>query len=389
MLLLVSLAIFIIARQVFSRYFYQNIAILNKKTYIVPKRFYSYFLFLILLLIIVPIYLIFEDEIYQIAAFSLLYFFSCYFLFKKGFQSMGYFVIKIIESCVQANLLIFSLISVIVILLIFYTIFTNAFVFLKEIGIFNFLFKANWIPENYLVDPKNSFGIIPLIINTMYITLFSVIVSFGFGLLISLYISEYIKSKRLRFFLKSFFEIVAGIPSIFYGFIGAFFLAPGLVSAGEKIGIEISLESIIIPGISIGVMMAPYVITLLDDVFSAIPRTLKDCAAAMGLTRFESIKNLIIPVSRPEIISTLIIIISRVLGETMIVLITCGVSSLLTLNPFRPSTTITVQIVHLLTGDTSFDSIKTLSVFGLSLFLFIATMFLNILSIKIKNKHKN
>ena len=310
------------------------------------------------------------------------------FLFLIGFRLIGLFVIKIIEFCIRLNLLAFSITSIVAVCLIFYSIFVNSFVFFEEIGIQNFLFKTIWAPENYEIDPENSFGIIPLVINTFYITLFSLIVSFVFGLLIAIHISEYVKSKRIKFLLKSVFEIVAGIPSIFYGFFGAFFLAPWLVSFGKSFGFDVSVESIIVPGIAIGIMMIPYVATLLDDAFSTIPKTLKDSSTAMGLTKFETVKNLIIPISFPEIISTLIIVISRVLGETMVVLLTCGIIATMTINPLNPSTTITVQIVHLLTGDTSFDTTKTLSVFALSLFLFIATLILNLISIKIKNYSK-
>jgi phosphate transport system permease protein len=286
------------------------------------------------------------------------------------------------------NLLLFSIISIITVGLIFYSIFINSYLFFEQVGLANFFLKTSWIPENYEFDLENSFGIIPLVINTLYITLFSIIVAFSFGLLIAINLSEYIKSKRTRFILKSIFEIIAGVPSIFYGFIGAFFLAPKIVYFASTFGVYISIESIIIPGIAIGVMMIPYVATLLDDAFSAIPKTLKDASIAMGLTTFETVKKLIIPISLPEIISTLIIVVSRVLGETMIVLLTCGIVANMTFSPLQPSTTITVQIVHLLTGDTSFESVKTLSVFALSLFLFIATMTLNIISIRIKNKSK-
>lgn len=302
---------------------------------------------------------------------------------------MKYSIVKVTERFVSLSFFAFSMISFVVIVLIFYSIFFNAIKFISDVGVFNFLFKTNWNPDAYLLDKSNSFGIIPLIINTLYITLFAVIIAFGFGLLIAICLSEYIKSKRFRFILKSIFEIVAGIPSIFYGFFGAFVLAPKLVSLGREFGIYISLESILVPGIAIGIMMIPYVITLLDDAFSSVPKTMKDSAIAMGMTRYETITRLILPVTTPEIVSTLIIVVSRVLGETMVVLLTCGIVSLMTLNPLLQSTTMTVQIVHLLTGDTSFDNLKTLSVFGLSLFLFLSTMLLNIASIKIKNKYKN
>ncbi len=382
---------FLASCYIFAKYCYLPLKTASSNSflnYVSPKRFYYYFLFILSITCLVVSILIFHEETQTIAFFLILYWALYAFLFFQGFSMIKSYIIKIIEHCVGVNFLIFSLISSLVIILIFYSIFTNAFTFLKEIGISNFLFKTNWQPEGYLSDPKNSFGIIPLIINTLYITFFSLIVSFLFGMLAAIYLAEYTKSKQVRFLLKSSFEIVAGIPSIFYGFFGAFILAPALVKFGRSIGVYISMESILIPGIAIGVMMTPYVATLLDDAFSSIPKTLKDASTAMGVTKYETIKYLILPIALPEIISTLIIVISRVLGETMVVLLTCGIISLMTLNPLLPSTTITVQIVYLLTGDTSFDSVKTLSVFGLSLFLFVSTMLLNIISLKVKSKNK-
>lgn len=380
--------VFLISLWLLSSYFYSGIASFLKTSYIIPKRFYYYFLFLVFVLCVTISNLIFEEGIPSFTFFLFTYSSTIFFLFKKGFKLMQYYVIKTVECCIKINLFLFSSISIIAIALIFYSIFANAFKFIGEVGITNFLFKSNWRPDLYLLDKENSFGIIPLIIDTLYITLFSIFVAFGFGLLMAIYLSEYAKSKRLKFALKSLFEVVSGMPSIFYGFLGAFFIAPYFVKFGERFDVYISLESIIVPSIAIGIMMIPYVVTLLDDAFSSIPKTLKDSAIAMGLTRYETIKHLVLPVSIPEIISTIIIVISRVLGETMVVLLTCGVIATMKLNPLLPSTTITVQIVYLLTGDTSFDTVKTLSVFALSLFLFIVTMVLNIISIKIKNIHK-
>lgn len=387
MVLLISI-LYIISLKCFSFFFYERIKLSFKNSYQVPKRFYYYFLFVLLIISIALVSIFFTELKHRIILFLLTYTILFLFFSIKGFKMIGYFVIKILEICLKMNFLAFSLISTLAIILIFYSIFYNSFEFFKAIGISNFLFKTYWSPEDYMIDPQNSFGIIPLIINTCYITLFSVLVAMFFGVLIALYLAEYIKSKRLSFFLKSVFEIIAGIPSVFYGFFGAFILAPKVIRLFNSIGIDISIDSIIIPSIAIGVMMIPYVATLLDDAFSSIPKTLKDASIAMGLTKFETIKKLILPISMPEIISTLIIVVSRVLGETMIVLLTCGIIANMTFNPLEPSTTITVQIVHLLTGDTSFESLKTLSVFGLSMFLFLATMILNIISIKIKSSYK-
>lgn len=388
MLFLVAGVIYFLSLKFFALFCYDKVQLSFNTSYKIPKRFYNYFLFLVLLSSLLLVDIFFIELKHRLILFTLLYIILFLFFGFKGFKIIGYFVIKILEACLKINLLLFSLISTVAIILIFYSIFYNSFEFFKEIGITNFLFKTNWSPENYTSDPSNSFGVIPLIINTVYITLFSVIVAMFFGVLIAIYLSEYIKSKRISFLLKSIFEIIAGIPSMFYGFFGAFILAPKVVIFFNSLGIEMAIDSIIIPSIAIGIMMIPYVATLLDDAFSSIPKTLKDASTAMGLTRFETIKKLIIPIAIPEIISTLIIVVARVLGETMIVLLTCGIIANMTFNPLEPSTTITVQIVHLLTGDTSFDSLKTLSVFGLSMFLFIATMTLNIISVKIKNKVK-
>jgi phosphate transport system permease protein len=386
MLFLLSLTAFFVSYKIFVRFFYQKLAKNLSSSYVVPKRFYLYFLFGLSIICFFISISLFKSFAFQVASLFAIYFAFALFFFISGFKIIGGFIIHTIEYFIKMNLLLFSLASILVIGLIFYSIFVNSYIFFSEVGITNFLFKTNWSPEHYEFDIANSFGIIPLVINTFYITLFSLVVSFAFGMLIAIYLSEYVKSKRTRFMLKSTFEIVAGIPSIFYGFFGAFILAPKLADFGRLINIDISLESIIVPGIAIGIMMVPYVATLLDDAFSSIPKTLKDASTAMGLTRFETIKKLVLPISFPEIISTLIIVISRVLGETMVVLLTCGIVATMTFNPLNPSTTITVQIVHLLTGDTSFDSPKTLSVFALSLFLFCATMVLNIISIRIKNR---
>ena len=389
MIFAIYLVLFLASYKLFSYKFYPKLRPFLAKTYVVPRRFYFYFLFLLTLFCFGASQVLFREQIQALMAFAIIYSLSCSFLFVKGFKMINYLVIAIVEKCVKVNLLLFSVISVVAVILIFYSILTNSFLFFEQVGVSNFLFKTNWEPENYEFDAANSFGIIPLVINTLYITLFSVLVSFFFGLFIAIYLSEYVKSKNVRFLMKSSFEIVAGIPSIFYGFFGAFILAPNFVQFFGSIGLEVSIESIIIPGIAIGIMMIPYVTTLLDDAFSSVPKTLKDASIAMGLTKFETVMKLIFPISMPEIISTLIIVISRVLGETMVVLLTCGIVATMTLNPFMPSTTITVQIVHLLTGDTSFESTKTLSVFALSLFLFIATMILNIISIRVKNSVKN
>ncbi len=379
---------FLLSCFVFRKWFYKPYSYGEVLSYVVPRRFYYYALFIIATVTYLICFLFFDEVLHNIIIFCLIYSFTCLIFYTKGFKLLGYSVIKIIEYCLKANLFLFSIVSVVAVGLIFYSVFVNSYEFFQQIGLANFFLKTSWNPENYEFDLVNSFGIIPLIINTLYITLFSIIVSFFFGILIAIHISEYIRSKKLRFILKSIFEIIAGIPSIFYGFVGAFFLAPKLVVFFNSIGLKASLESILVPGIAIGIMMIPYVATLLDDTFSSIPKTLKDASIAMGLTKFETVKKLIIPISVPEIISTLIIVISRVLGETMVVLLTCGIVAQMTLNPLNSSTTITVQIVHLLTGDTSFESIKILSVFALSLFLFLATMILNIISIRIKNSAK-
>jgi phosphate transport system permease protein len=388
MAVLLSLITFFLSCVIFSKKYYEGLKLRLSSSYVIPKRFYFYLLFILSSCLYFLFSLLFGESLHIFLTFAIIYPLFCIFLFYKGFDILGYAIIKIVEYCIEMNLLLFSVISILTVGLVFYSIFINSYLFFEQVGLANFFLKTSWTPENYEFDLEGSFGIIPLIINTLYITLFAILVSFFFGILIAVHLSEYIKSKKVRFTLKSIFEIIAGIPSIFYGFIGAFLLAPKLVRFASSFGVDVSIESIIVPGIAIGIMMIPYVATLLDDAFSAIPKTLKDASIAMGLTKFETVKKLIIPISLPEIISTLIIVVSRVLGETMIVLLTCGIVAHMTLSPLKPSTTITVQIVHLLTGDTSFESVKTLSVFALSLFLFIATMTLNIISIRIKNKAK-
>jgi phosphate transport system permease protein len=207
------------------------------------------------------------------------------------------------------------------------------------------------------------------------------------GLLSAIYLSEY-ASVRMRSVIKPALEILAGIPTVVYGFFAALIVAPVLRTTGDDLGLILSSESALAAGLVMGIMIIPFVSSLSDDIINAVPQNLRDGAAALGATPSETIRQVILPAALPGIISAVLLAVSRAIGETMIVVMAAGVAANLTANPFESVTTITVQIVMLLVGDQEFDSPKTLAAFALGMVLFIATLALNVLAIYISRRYR-
>ena len=207
------------------------------------------------------------------------------------------------------------------------------------------------------------------------------------GLMSAIYLSEYAGS-RLRAWAKPCLEILAGIPTVVYGFFAALVVAPQVKAAGEMLGLPVSSESALAAGLVMGIMIIPLVSSLSDDVISAVPQAMRDGSYALGATKAETIKNVVIPAALPGIVGGLLLAVSRAVGETMIVVMAAGLSANLTMNPLKAVTTVTVQIVTLLTGDQEFDSPKTLAAFALGLLLFILTLLMNIIALHIVRKYR-
>ena len=203
----------------------------------------------------------------------------------------------------------------------------------------------------------------------------------------AVYLSEYADS-RFRAWAKPLLEILAGIPTVVYGFFAALTVAPFFSKFGMSFGWNISPESALAAGVVMGIMIIPFVSSLSDDVINAVPQSMRDASYGMGATQSETITRVILPAALPGIVGSVLLAASRAIGETMIVVMAAGLSANLTANPFEAVTTVTVQIVTALVGDQEFNSPKTLVAFALGLVLFIVTLALNVFALHVVRKYR-
>ncbi len=207
------------------------------------------------------------------------------------------------------------------------------------------------------------------------------------GLMAAIYLSEY-ASPRIRNYAKPMLEVLAGIPTVVYGFFAALTVAPWVRRVGEAAGLEVASESALAAGLVMGIMIIPFVSSLSDDVINAVPQALRDGSFGLGATPSETIRQVVLPAALPGIVGALLLAVSRAIGETMIVVMAAGLAANLTANPFEAVTTVTVQIVTLLVGDQEFDSAKTLAAFALGLVLFLVTLLLNIIALRVVRRYR-
>jgi phosphate transport system permease protein len=255
--------------------------------------------------------------------------------------------------------------------------------FFREISPFEFLFGTHWAPT----ATPGSFGFIPLLAGTLLITVIALCIAGPLGLFAAIYMAEY-ASPKMRGYAKPILEILAGIPTVVLGFFAALTVAPLIRGWGESVGLSVSSESALAAGLVMGMMIIPLISSLSDDVINAVPQSLRDGSYAMGATKSETIKKVVLPAALPGIVSAFILALSRAIGETMIVVMAAGLAANLTANPLSAVTTITVQIATLLVGDQEFDSAKTLSAFALGLVLFIFTLILNYIALRVVQKYR-
>ncbi|PIB23475.1 phosphate ABC transporter permease subunit PstC [Amylibacter kogurei] len=298
---------------------------------------------------------------------------------------------KTVEMLVTGVLIACSLVAILVTVGIVFSLLFESIRFFERVPMSEFLFGTKWSPQTALradqVAAEGSFGAVPLITGTLLISFIAMCVATPLGLFSAIYLSEY-ASKRTRNWVKPLLEILAGIPTVVYGFFAALVVAPMLRSTGESVGLNVSSESALAAGLIMGVMIIPLISSLSDDVINAVPQSLRDASLGLGSTDSETIRKVILPAAIPGIAGSLLLAASRAIGETMIVVMAAGLAANLTANPLEAVTTITAQIVALLTGDQEFDSAKTLSAFALGLLLFIVTLILNVISLKIVNKYR-
>jgi len=247
-----------------------------------------------------------------------------------------------------------------------------------------FLFGLHWSPQTALrvdqVGSSGSFGAVPIFAGTLLITAIAMAVAGPVGLMSAIYMTFYAGS-RVRAFAKPLLEVLAGVPTVVYGFFAALAVGPTVREVGTALGLSVASESAMAAGLIMGVMIIPFVSSLSDDAITAVPESLRDGSLGLGATRSETIRHVILPAALPGIVSALLLAISRAIGETMIVVMAAGLAANLTANPLEAVTTVTVQIVTLLTGDQEFDSAKTLSAFALGLVLFCVTLCFNLIAL--------
>ena len=296
-----------------------------------------------------------------------------------------------VEGWIQNALFAAAAISVLTTAGIVFSVLFESIRFFQFVPITDFLFGLEWSPQTALradqVGSSGAFGAVPLFAGTMLITLIAMLVAGPIGMLSAIYLAEY-ANPHFRTWIKPIMEILAGIPTVVYGFFAALTVAPNIRRFGESLGLEVSSESAIAAGLVMGIMIIPFVSSLADDAIKAVPQAMRDASFGLGATRSETIRRVIIPAALPGIIAGFLLAISRAIGETMIVVMAAGLAANLTANPFEAVTTVTVQIVTLLVGDQEFDSAKTLSAFALGLVLFVMTLALNVFALHVMRKYR-
>ncbi|HEB90080.1 MAG TPA: phosphate ABC transporter permease subunit PstC [Deltaproteobacteria bacterium] len=248
-----------------------------------------------------------------------------------------------------------------------------------------FFTGLSWSPQTSLrsdqVGSSGAFGAVPVFTGTLLITLVAMSVSIPIGLLAAIYLGEY-ASPRVRSVVKPLLEILAGVPTVVYGFFAALSVAPMIRRFGESVGLDVSSESALAAGLVMGVMIIPFISSLSDDAIAAVPRAMRDGSLALGATRSETVKKVLLPAALPGIVGAILMAVSRAIGETMIVVMAAGLAARLTANPLSAVTTVTAQIVTLLIGDQEFDSAKTLAAFALGLTLLVLTLGINLIALE-------
>ena len=304
-----------------------------------------------------------------------------------------------VEIILKVLLFTSSLVAILTTVGIIVSLLFESLKFFSSICIFEFIFGTSWSPQRAfvrdasaitpeeLLELQDAFGSVPLFAGTAFIALIAMCVAVPIGLFSGIYLAEY-ASTKVRKYSKPIIEILAGIPTVVYGFFAALTVGPFFRTLGESLGLTVSSESALAAGLIMGVMIIPYISSLSDDVINSVPQSLREGSYAIGATKSETIKKVVIPAALPGIIGSILLAVSRAIGETMIVVMAAGLAANLTINPLESTTTITTQIVMILVGDQEFDSPKTQAAFALGLTLFIATLILNYIALRVVKKYR-
>jgi len=314
--------------------------------------------------------------------------------FARTRITVGFRARNRVESVVGLTLMLTSAIAILTTLGIVFSLLFESIRFFASIEwrVHEFLFGLHWSPQIAIradqIGQSGAFGAVPLFAGTALIMVIAMLVAAPIGLFAAIYLSEY-ASPRMRAWAKPALEILAGVPTVVYGFFALLTVGPFLREVALVLGYEDAVtQSALSAGLVMGVMIIPFVSSLSDDVINAVPQSLRDGSYAMGATKSETVRQVVLPAALPGIVGAFLLAVSRAVGETMIVVMAAGQGANLTANPLESVTTITVQIVMLLTGDQEFDSPKTLSAFALGLVLFVMTLILNIIALRVVQRFR-
>jgi phosphate transport system permease protein len=296
-----------------------------------------------------------------------------------------------VERVLNVFLIICSLIAIFTTVGIVLSLLFEASRFFARVPFYEFLFGLHWSPQTAIredqIGSSGAFGAVPLFVGTLLISAVAMAVAIPVGLMSAIYLADY-APKRVRATVKPILEVLAGIPTVVYGFFAILTVAPAMVDVGAWFGLDVSSNSALAAGMVMGIMIVPFVSSLSDDVINAVPQSLRDGSLGLGATKSETIRKVILPAALPGIVGAVLLAVSRAIGETMIVVMAAGLAANLTVNPIEAVTTVTVQIATILVGDQEFDSAKTLSAFALGLLLFVVTLCLNIIALRIVRKYR-
>jgi phosphate transport system permease protein len=267
----------------------------------------------------------------------------------------------------------------------------EAWAFFRMVPPADFFFGLNWEPQIAIrpdqIAGAGAFGAVPIFLGTLVIATIAMLIATPIGLFTAIYLVEY-ASERVRNIVKPMMEILAGVPTVVYGFFAVLTVAPAIRQAGSLLGLATSPNSALAAGLVLGIMIIPFISSLSDDALRSVPRSMRDGSLAMGATPAETVLRVLLPAALPGVMGGILLAFSRAIGETMIVVMAAGLMASMTINPLDSVTTVTVQIVTLLIGDTAFDSPKTLAAFALGLVLFLVTLGLNVIALTIVRRYR-
>ena len=296
-----------------------------------------------------------------------------------------------VESITTGIMIACAGLAIFVTVAIVASLFYESIRFFEFVPVTEFLFGTNWEPQIAIradqVAGQGAFGWLPVFLGTLVITAIALTVAVPVGLLSAVYLNEF-AGERVRAVCKPVLEILAGVPTVVYGFFAILVVAPAIRGAGASLGIGVSPNTALAAGGVMGIMLIPFISSFTDDALSAVPRSLRDGSLALGATRGETVRKVLFPAAIPGIVGGILLAVSRAIGETMIVVMAAGLIATMTINPFDSVTTVTVQIVTLLIGDTEFDNPKTLAAFALGLMLFLVTLVLNLIALRVVRRYR-